>query len=243
MSGETTAWGKGQNGDCLVTSSGEQFVGSLAPGDVLLFDSAFPARAYQVRRPQPGKPLWPVHRQQVLRARDAPAQGETHGSKTQPRRAASGASRLQRDRSALGPLPGTRTPPPWPWPTARIRERTERYAYLNLMALIVPAFVRSYGSLAGAGKLLAGGLGAMSRAFLRSMGEEAVVRNFSSQLDGRQSLTCSEFVYRCYTSFPLPMASKYPARCAAGSRPGGSGRRAVMKIGGTPSTSVQPGVH
>ena len=54
--------------------------------------------------------------------------------------------------------------------------------------------------------LLAPGLDVLSRSFLRSMGEEAVTQAFSSELGGRKSLTCSEFVYRCFTEFSSPYA-------------------------------------
>ena len=86
----------------------------------------------------------------------------------------------------------------------RIGERTEQYAYLHLMALIVPAFVRFYGSLAGARKPLLLGARRHVEGLPAQHGRRGVVRNFSSQLDGRQSLTCSEFVYRCYTEFSSP---------------------------------------
>ncbi|HTT88313.1 MAG TPA: hypothetical protein VMF65_02085 [Acidimicrobiales bacterium] len=207
---EAMAQQSGEDRDCLVTLRDRDFVDRLAPGDVLLFDSSFPTSALIKFADNS-----PINHCAIYIGDDYFAH-VTHHLKGEPTvQEVKIYERLDErcDYSVTalhyGPAPGN--------PDAaaiaianseKLRHEVEEYAYLSLLALVFPAFVRSYGWMARAIKPLASGLDVMSRAFLRSMGEEAVTLDFSSELAGRKSVTCSEFVYRCFSenSSPYPVA-------------------------------------
>jgi hypothetical protein len=189
-----------EGSECLVTLRDRDFVGQLAPGDILLFDSSFPTSALIKFADNS-----PINHCAIYIGDDYFAH-VTHQLKGEPTVQEMKIYERLDERCDYSVTALHYGSPPGNADAAaiaianseKLRHEADEYAYLNLLALVFPAFVRSYGWMARARTPLAFGLDVLSRAFLRSMGEEAVTRDFPSELAGRKSLTCSEFVYRCF---------------------------------------------
>ncbi|MBV8462575.1 MAG: CHAT domain-containing protein, partial [Acidimicrobiales bacterium] len=196
-----------RSGAPLLTDDLEEFIASLLPGDVLLLDSLHPLSGliqFAENRP--------VSHAAIYLGKGVFAQTTKH-SKTQP------AARKQPLRSRLKTRPG-----PYDRTVTALRHvdvlagadatavltrvdyyvdpANTKYAYLNLVALMAPSLLRSYKLYLSGGRVMSRSLGFLLQRAANTLLGVFNLTHRNAELEvqkGKRTLTCSEFVYRCYT--------------------------------------------
>jgi hypothetical protein len=193
----------GADGDgiCRVTSSDQEFVSWLLPGDLLLFDSAMVTSALIKFADNS-----PVNHCAVFLGGDQFAHATSHKSGEPAVQVVKILDRLAeledynvtalRHRAAV---PDVGAPAVVEVVDA-FRSGETSYDYLNLIALFVPAFLRSYRPTMDPDHLVPRGLEWAEQAFLRSMRFDEDGGSLTPNSFGSKTLTCSQFAYLCFQS-------------------------------------------
>jgi hypothetical protein len=189
----------------VLTTDYKTFRGELRPGDVLLFDTLHGVSAAikaAENRPVNHCALYMGCGRFLHASGHSGAQSALGPSTIEDRLC----GRLDRTITAMRHTAASRAGAAWA--TARalaMHEKHADYAYLNLATLAAPCFCRAYlrdgsGQLRGWGRRGASSLLWLSTAAMDMLAEQAEREDFAADAGGRETLTCSEFVYVCLHS-------------------------------------------
>ncbi|MFZ0667808.1 MAG: hypothetical protein WAM97_18825 [Acidimicrobiales bacterium] len=198
---------------CRVTSSDEEFVSLLLPGDVLLFDSSLVTSALIkfadncpvnhcglfVGKENFAHVTHPENDHPALEVADIFSRLAKHYDYSVTALRHTGADQ---DVGAPGVVECMEI----------FRSGPTSYAYLTLISLFVPAFLRSYRPNLRPDRLVPRGLEWAEQAFLSSMNFDNEWRDVAPDSTRSKTLTCSQFVFLCYeiASPPLPITVRQP---------------------------------
>jgi hypothetical protein len=226
----------GQSGDCLVTASDTEFMAELRAGDLLLFDSCHVASALIKFADNS-----PVNHCGVYVDHGVFMHVTHHDSGTPAVQKARVTDRLARyEDYHVVALRHRNADVDVGAPVVVARSRAfeaepSAYAYLNLVALFVPAFLRSYRPRLRPDHPAAGVLERAENAFLQSIDFDQDRVTFDPPPPGTKTLTCSQFAYLCYarSSEELTIEIRDPlARYSSPARPPvrGGGSRPLSQL-------------
>jgi hypothetical protein len=205
--------GEGQGDDCVTTSSDQEFVAELLPGDILLFDGSQTASAVIKFADNS-----PVNHCAIFAGGENFAHVTHHEQGKDAIQFVNIYTRL-RERSDYNVTalrhasadPEAGAPAALEVMAAFLGGETS-YAYLNLLALFVPAFLRAYHPQRQPDQFGSRPIEWAEQAFLRSMDFDNEWRDVFTMSPRSKSLTCSQFVYLCFAaaSPPLPVDIREP---------------------------------
>jgi hypothetical protein len=186
---------------CLATTSEREFIGHLRPGDILLFDSFLVTSA--LIKFADNSPV--NHCAIFLGGEGHEFAHVTHHQEDEPAiQVEEISTRLSQHHDySITALRHQNADPVDGAPRAiervqALRSGPSAYAYLNLIALFVPAFLRSYRPNLRPDGFRALALERAESGFLKSMSFDDEGIDFTPPKAGLKTLTCSQFVYLCF---------------------------------------------